>query len=494
MLFVYPTIEDIDDTEKLHSQNETSNDTLSACRQSSEVNANDNNKNLIIAILLVVLALCVVSLTLLIVAVMQNREVTTSLDQLSKLHENQTHLMICENLHDVCTNDKLNSNDVITKADKVCPVSHNETNNPSQDVSTWFQYLANSSNTQFQATPGILSIRIAIKNNIMYLQTKPFYAFNGEYLVSMGVYSNGCGNGEGTHVSVFLYLIKGSHNIELGQTGQQPTGRFTIELLNQLNDSDHYAINVTFGMKLPCDCISGVEVAERGWGTPYFISHDSLMKSNSYYNYYKDDTLYFRISSYDLPDYQVLPTIIRMHDFTKKKKEKEQWYSRPFFAFDGGYLMCLRVDAAGDSEGEGTHVSVYLYLMKGPYDDELEQSDHWPLRGSFTIELLPYKINDIFHFPYERKVVVFDMYTSDNITNRVINGNRAAKGWGFHKFIPHSMLQNIVTDDSVQFIISYQEKRNWVIYKEAYTWDVEIRGIRGIFSWFFRWISQLILS
>ena len=27
--------------------------------------------------------------------------------------------------------------------------------------------------------------------------------------------------------------------------------------------------------------------------------------------------------------------------------------------------MRLGVDAAGDGEGEGTHVSVYLYLMKG---------------------------------------------------------------------------------------------------------------------------------
>ena len=88
--------------------------------------------------------------------------------------------------------------------------------------------------------------------------------------------------------------------------------------------------------------------------------------------------------------------------------------------------MCLRVDAAGDSEGEGTQVSVYLYLMKGPYDNELEQSGHWPLRGSFTIKLL-HKFNDFSLFPFKWKVV-FDMYTSDNVTNRVINGNRAAKG------------------------------------------------------------------
>ena len=43
--------------------------------------------------------------------------------------------------------------------------------------------------------------------------------------------------------------------------------------------------------------------------------------------------------------------------------------------------MCLKVYANGVGSGEGTHVSLYLYLMKGPYDDKLEQSGHWPLRG-----------------------------------------------------------------------------------------------------------------
>ena len=462
MLFVCFTIEDLDDTDKLHSQN-TSNYTILAHRQSSEVKASYNSAKmlyLIVAILLVGL----VTLLLLINSVMQNSEVNTKLDQLSKLHENRSHLMTYENLHDVCANEKLNSNDVVTKTDNVCLVSRNETTTPSQDVSTWFQYLVNSSNTMFQATPGILSIRIG---NIKCLQTLPFYAFEGEYSVGMGVYFYGYGNGEGTDVSIFLYLEKGSHNIKLGQAGQQPMGKFTIELLNQLSDSDHHAINVTFGTKLPHDCISGVEVADRGWGTHNFISRDSLMRINSYYNYYKDDTLYFRISSYD-DNHQVLPTVIRMHDFAKKKKEKEQWYSDPFFAFDGGYQMCLRVDAAGDSEGEGTHVSVYLYLMMGPHDDELEQSGHWPLRGSFTIELLD-QFNDIFRFPYERKVV-FDMHTSDNITNRVINDNRAAKGWGFHKFIPHNILHNIIDDDSIQFKISYQEQHNWGIIISQIAW------------------------
>ena len=85
---------------------------------------------------------------------------------------------------------------------------------------------------------------------------------------------------------------------------------------------------------------------------------------------------------------QVAPAIVKMSSFTKKLKDKEEWHSSPFFAFEGGYQMCLNVIATGVGKGEGTHVSVYLYLMKGPHDDELERSGHWPLRGTFTIDLL----------------------------------------------------------------------------------------------------------
>ena len=46
--------------------------------------------------------------------------------------------------------------------------------------------------------------------------------------------------------------------------------------------------------------------------------------------------------------------------------------------------MCIRVDANGWSSGNGTHISVFAYLMKGDNDDSLT----WPFTGSITFELL----------------------------------------------------------------------------------------------------------
>ena len=77
--------------------------------------------------------------------------------------------------------------------------------------------------------------------------------------------------------------------------------------------------------------------------------------------------------------------------------------------------MCLKVRVGGYDDGEGTIVSVYLCLMKVPYDDKLEQSGHWPLRGTFTIELLN-QLNDSDHYS---RMIQFHHHCCSECTNRV---------------------------------------------------------------------------
>ena len=83
-------------------------------------------------------------------------------------------------------------------------------------------------------------------------------------------------------------------------------------------------------------------------------------------------------------DNQIAPVIVKMNNVSEKINNKETWYSEPFFAFKRGYKMCLKIVCSRDK------LSVSLYLMKGPYDDDIEpeQSGHLALRGTFTIELL----------------------------------------------------------------------------------------------------------
>ena len=84
----------------------------------------------------------------------------------------------------------------------------------------------------------------------------------------------------------------------------------------------------------------------------------------------------------------------------------------------------LSVDADGYGEGEGTHLSVFLYLMKGSHDDEVT----WPLRGKFGIKLL----NQISDDGHHSKTVTFD---DEKDTTRVTESDRDTDGWGYSKYI-----------------------------------------------------------
>ena len=73
-----------------------------------------------------------------------------------------------------------------------------------------------------------------------------------------------------------------------------------------------------------------------------------------------------------------------MTSFSEFVERERALYSPPFLTHADIYRMCLRVDAAGLLNGKGTHISAFLYFMKGENNAVLD----WPCRGKFSIELL----------------------------------------------------------------------------------------------------------
>ena len=71
----------------------------------------------------------------------------------------------------------------------------------------------------------------------------------------------------------------------------------------------------------------------------------------------------------------------KLTDFTSKKAGNVRYKSPAFFSHLNGYTMCLLVKPNGDRAGRNTHISVYISLMQGPNDDNLE----WPFRGVLFI-------------------------------------------------------------------------------------------------------------
>ena len=80
--------------------------------------------------------------------------------------------------------------------------------------------------------------------------------------------------------------------------------------------------------------------------------------------------------------YQVLQVTFMVPKYNHKRRNNCKHDSEHFFT--SGYKMCLLVYANGYGDGEGTYFSVYLKILHGPHDDQLD----WPLKGTFIIELL----------------------------------------------------------------------------------------------------------
>uniref|UniRef100_A0A1X7UYL3 MATH domain-containing protein n=1 Tax=Amphimedon queenslandica TaxID=400682 RepID=A0A1X7UYL3_AMPQE len=119
--------------------------------------------------------------------------------------------------------------------------------------------------------------------------------------------------------------------------------------------------------------------------------------------------------------------VFMLPDYTKKKEEGENWDSPCFYTSPGGYKMLLHVRPNGDGCYKGTHVSCFIYLKKGKYDDRLE----WPFQGEVTIELLN-QLEDKNHW---EDTLLFDESTEDGCKQR-----DSTLGWGTPNFVSYSAL------------------------------------------------------
>ena len=136
----------------------------------------------------------------------------------------------------------------------------------------------------------------------------------------------------------------------------------------------------------------------------------------------------------------VCPVVVKVSGFEDKLTHKRKWHSDPFCNDDKGYKMCLRVIIDGVGKGEGSHVSVFIYLMRGLYDAVLK----WPMERSFEIELLNQKMDNKH---YTNKGIKFtDKAPSANRVSSKQPDGIAPEGLGRNEFISHEDIKK-ETDD-----------------------------------------------
>lgn len=115
-------------------------------------------------------------------------------------------------------------------------------------------------------------------------------------------------------------------------------------------------------------------------------------------------------------------------------------HSAPIFMSRYGYKFCIRIYLNGDGLGAGTHLSVFIVVMKSEYDSLLK----WPLKAKFTLELINNDISKSFRISFDSDPDSSSFKKPDNEMNIA---------FGDPKFISLEMLREqsngFIMDDSL---------------------------------------------
>ena len=139
------------------------------------------------------------------------------------------------------------------------------------------------------------------------------------------------------------------------------------------------------------------------------------------------------------------PPVLTMTDFQQRKRDDDEWYSPPVYTHHQGYKICLNVEANGCGNGKGTHVSVFMYFMRGEFDDSLK----WQFRGVISYQLLD-QVNGEDH---KTHIITYDDDTLNKYCARVTEGERSF-GLGHPQSIAHTELEpKYLRNDTLLFQI-----------------------------------------
>ena len=124
----------------------------------------------------------------------------------------------------------------------------------------------------------------------------PFYTQSGGYKLCICVKAGGEGDDKGSHLSVQLHLMKGSHDDELAWP---LSANVMVSLVNQISDNEHHSSGRV---------VNG-ELAARGWGMNTFVSNEKLCKSTPTCQFLKDDRIFFQICMVRIQHGTIIPQL-----------------------------------------------------------------------------------------------------------------------------------------------------------------------------------------
>ena len=156
-----------------------------------------------------------------------------------------------------------------------------------------------------------------------------------------------------------------------------------------------------------------------------------------------------------------------INDFSEKR---EEWCSPPFYTHDRGYKFCLEVLPNGYSTGSGSHISMYAYLLKGMFDEELR----WPFEGDIIVELLDWDSGEssLCHTIHYNSYHDRDGTHSSRAADRL-----AANGLGIPQFISRADL--MVSNNDSKFLCNdcLRLRVNAIVYSTPFLCPIPARQV-----------------
>ena len=293
-------------------------------------------------------------------------------------------------------------------------------------------------------------------NNVFH--SSPFYSHPQGYKLCLRCNAN---DKKKTHLTVSIYLMRGEHDDHLHWPCDCSIG---VELVNCREDKGH----LLKWANIVSSRVINSNIADTGKGWCQLVSHASLTYDpTTNTEYLQDDCLRLRVVGVEVystdlllktPSWQNSTASSQsvceftLTKFSKRKQCDNVYYSPAFYTHKKGYKMCIQVRANGYGNGKGSHISVYIYHMKGEHDDKL----YWPFQGDIVLEVQNWR-EDKRH--YKMRIECNDV--NQLYTNRVTETNMADGCWGEAMYIPHTALihehtNNIeyVQDDCLRLKVS----------------------------------------
>ena len=145
----------------------------------------------------------------------------------------------------------------------------------------------------------------------------------------------------------------------------------------------------------------------------------------------------------------VPPFYFSIINYAHYRKVDYRWMSPSFYSHPCGYKMRCDVYPNGEGDAKGTHLSLFLNIMRGEYDDQLK----WPFNGVVTIGMFNWQTDK-----WENNLAIpLDDIVPINNRGRVVDCI-ASDSWGYSEFISsRDLSEKYLKEDVIRFKVTKVE-------------------------------------